>query len=88
MTTIEAPVALGPIETAGDQQPVNQVSISPSKYTPCVSYREASSLAGAGRRDGRDTSAVFHVAMNCWCVRGQTGVAGQRSHGEGSGGEA
>jgi hypothetical protein len=69
MTTIEAPVALGHIEAAGDQQPVNQVSISPSQYTPCVSYREACNLAGRLRYEGRDVRAAFHVAMNCWCVR-------------------
>ena len=69
MTSIEAPFALGHLETAGDQQPVNPVFLRASKYTPCVSYRDACNLAGRIRYEGRDARAVFHVAMNCWCVR-------------------
>jgi hypothetical protein len=69
MTTIEAPVALGHIEIAGDQQPVNHVALSPSEYTLCVSYRKACDLASRLRYEGRDARAVFHVEMNSWCVR-------------------
>ena len=38
-------------------------------YTPCASYREACNLAGRRRFEGTYARAVFHVAMNCWCVR-------------------
>ena len=38
-------------------------------YTPCAGYREACNLAGRRRYGGTYACAVFHVAMNCWCVR-------------------
>lgn len=79
MTTIETPVALGHIETTGDGQPVDRVAIGPSEYTPCASYQEARNLAGRLRYEGQNTRAVFHSAMNCWCVREH--IADRRARG-------
>jgi hypothetical protein len=59
----------------GVPSPEESVELAPDPsdetalYTRCASYREAMDLAAYRRSTGKDGWAVFHVAMNSWCVR-------------------
>jgi hypothetical protein len=71
MITAKAPVvAVSEAEAQSAYPAAVGVSPEPLTYTPCASYREASDLAARRRYEGRDASATFHVAMDCWSVRG------------------
>jgi hypothetical protein len=57
------------LETEGNRQPAGSVTIEPSEYTQCGSYKEAKYLAASRRREGLPTFAVLVTALDGWCVR-------------------
>jgi hypothetical protein len=69
MTTTEAPAATGRIEMAGGHHPAPVGSGNSSQYTPCANYKEAKYLAASRRQGETSTSAIFVVALDCWCAR-------------------